>query len=116
MIHPTMQAYPDGVAIVSRVSGQDRTDTGIVIDVYTHIVTVPYERRTVGVQRYWWADRNDRHIADLIRCPLVRSVDTQCVAEIDGKRYQIVQVQYPQDTTSPTMDLSLEVIDDGSNV
>jgi SPP1 family predicted phage head-tail adaptor len=71
--------------------------------------TLRYEERTVGIQRFYTAMQNKIRIDMLLRCPRIRNIATQDIAiPIDGKQYEIKQVQYPPDVEPPVMDLSLE--------
>jgi len=68
-----------------------------------------YEERTVGMTRFWAAAQANVKIDLILRTPLIREISTQDIAiPIDGKQYSIEQVQYPKDVTPPSMDLSLQ--------
>lgn len=68
-----------------------------------------YEERIVGMGRYWTAMQVQAQIDRIIRVPRIESISSQDVAiPIDGKQYQIKQVQYVPDIEPPSMDLSLE--------
>ena len=67
-----------------------------------------YDEKTVGIQRFEAAMQNNAKIETLLRCPRARDVSTQDIAvPIDGKQYNIRQIQYPEDIHPPVMDLSL---------
>lgn len=76
----------------------------------THLATLRYHRKTVGISRYYTAMQNAQKIAEVIRCPLVAAVDVNDTAELatTGARYIVRQVQYPEGTALPVMDISLE--------
>ena len=69
-----------------------------------------YAERTVGIARYYSAMQNNVKIDYVLRCHRLRDVSTQDVAvpTADGQQYRIVQVQYPEGSEPPMMDLSLE--------
>lgn len=71
--------------------------------------TLRYEERSVGVERYNLGLQNGMRIERLMRCPRRKNVAPDDVAiPIDGTQYTIKQVQYPQNVTPLSMDLSLE--------
>lgn len=76
----------------------------------THLATLRYRRKTVGISRYYTAMQNSQKISEVIRCPLVPLVDVTDTAEIaaTGVKYIVRQVQYPEGTTLPVMDIALE--------
>jgi len=67
-----------------------------------------YEERTVGMSRYWTALQNQAQITQMIRTQRINSVNVHDVAVLNGKQYDIVQIQYIQDIEPSCMDLSLE--------
>ncbi|ABO51112.1 hypothetical protein Dred_2602 [Desulforamulus reducens MI-1] len=68
-----------------------------------------YKERTVGMGRFWTAMQAQTRIDQVIRVPQIRSVSTQDIAVLmDGKQYEIKQIQYQEDVEPPVMDLSLE--------
>lgn len=76
-------------------------------------IALRYRRRTVGMQRYYIAMQHNQRIDEVIRCPLVSSVSTKNIAILDGRgKYYIRQIQYPENSVIPVMDLALEKIGD----
>ena len=70
-----------------------------------------YKERTVGLNRFWAALQNQARVDLLLRVSQIREVSTHDIAiPNDGKHYDIVQIQYPEDIEPPVMDLSLERI------
>jgi hypothetical protein len=70
---------------------------------------LPYEERTVGINRYWSAMQVQARIDLVIRTPQIREACVHDVAVThDGEQYDIKQIQYPPDVEPPSMDLSLE--------
>ena len=79
-----------------------------------HKLTLRYRRRTVGIKRFYEAKQAQQEISEVIRCPLVSAVSSRDVAELGGRRYLIRQVQYPEDSAVPVMDLALERLEGGN--
>ncbi|HWQ29855.1 MAG TPA: hypothetical protein VN549_02605, partial [Negativicutes bacterium] len=72
-----------------------------------------YEERVVGMSRFWSAKQANAKVDLIIRTPQLRNVSTQDIAiPIDGEQYKIVQIQYPKDVEPPSMDLSLERVEE----
>lgn len=69
---------------------------------------VPYERRTVGVKRYYEAKREDAEVEMLIRIPEVFEVSTKDICIVSGVQYGIQQVQEVRDVMPPAKDLTLK--------
>lgn len=80
-------------------------------------VTLRYEERSLGLQRYFNARQNQVQVERVIRCPRYAGVTNQDVAETeDGGRYRIDMVQAVMDVYPPCMDLTLaryEQVPDG---
>ena len=71
-------------------------------------VTLRYEERSLGLQRYFNAQQNQVQVERVIRCPRYAGVTNQDVAETeDGTRYRIDMVQAVMDAYPPCMDLTL---------
>ena len=74
----------------------------------TEKVTLRYEERSLGLQRYFNAQQNQVQVERVIRCPRYADVTNQDVAETeDGTRYRIDMVQAVMDAYPPCMDLTL---------
>ena len=72
-----------------------------------------YHERTVGITRKYVALQSNKEVNFVIRCPEVRTVETDYIAVlIDGKQYRISWIQYPEDISPPSMDLTLERLSD----
>jgi hypothetical protein len=69
---------------------------------------VPFERRKVGVTRFYDAMQENVEITAVIRVPDHFDVSTQDYCILDGKQYGIHQVQEVNDTMPPSRDLSLK--------
>lgn len=74
-----------------------------------------FERRVVGVTRFWAAQQQNEQIDELIRCPR-REVSARDIAVIAGVRYAIKQIQYPRGIEPSVMDLTLQrMVRDGQD-
>lgn len=107
------QTYNDGIVQIYRVNKQTRE--------LLPLKKLPYHERTVGYNRYYTALERDIRIDLLLRCPEVRGMlesdaDILVAIPIDGQRYRIRQVQYPEDVVPPSMDLSLEKTSEYSDI
>ncbi|MCI8506899.1 MAG: hypothetical protein HFI67_12025 [Lachnospiraceae bacterium] len=73
---------------------------------------VPYERRTVGCQRFYAAKQAAVKVEELIRIPQTGKISTQDLCMIEGRLYRIRQVQQIMDTMPEATDLSLERLEE----
>lgn len=71
---------------------------------------LPYSRQTVGMSRYWAAMQNSTKITRLIKIPAAVNPESIDEAEIDGKTYQVVQVQEVTDEWPAALLLSLKAL------
>jgi len=60
------------------------------------------------VTRHYAALHENEKIAHLLRCPRIKTVTTEDVAVLEGEQFNIKFIQYPQEVTPPSMDLTLE--------
>lgn len=75
-------------------------------------VTLRYEERRLGIQRYYEAQQNQVQIERVIRVPRFSAVSSQDVAVTeDGKQYRVDLVQIVTDVFPASMDLTLSRID-----
>lgn len=78
----------------------------------TKNVTLRYEERRLGIQRYYEAQQNQVQIERVIRVPRFSAVSSQDVAVTeDGKQYRVDLVQIVTDVFPASMDLTLSRID-----
>lgn len=104
------QSFNDGVvkvySVTNTASDGDMPTEGISLK-----QTVRYHERTVGLTRYFAALQANIRVQYVLRCQRMRDISAQDVAvPNDGKQYRIVQIQYPEDTEPPVMDLTLEEV------
>ncbi|WKY46002.1 hypothetical protein Q5O14_07870 [Eubacteriaceae bacterium ES2] len=65
--------------------------------------------KTVGIARMNLAMQNDNKADLLIECQKRENITATDVAVMhDGKQYQVINIQYPEDTKPPTMLITLE--------
>ena len=103
------QSFNDGITNIYSVGNIAQAGNMPNDGLTLKVGSLRYEERTVGMSRFWSALQEQTKIARLLRLPRVDSIDrADVVIPIDGKQYEIVQVQYPPDTEPPCMDLSLE--------
>lgn len=71
--------------------------------------TIRYKTRTVGISRMNLAMQDNNRVDKLIECPRREAVTATSVAVFqDGKQYQVINLQYPDDQEPPTMLISME--------
>lgn len=102
------QTFNDGVCKIYQVENVaepgDRPKDGLKV-LYKR---VPFERRKVGVTRFFQAAQADMKIEALIRIPYQPKIGTNHICEINGLQYRICQVQEVKETMPRATDLSLE--------
>jgi SPP1 family predicted phage head-tail adaptor len=69
---------------------------------------VPFERRKVGITRFYEAMQENVEVDAVLRIPGQVKVSTQDYCIIDGTQYGIHQVQDISDTLPPSRDLTLK--------
>lgn len=69
---------------------------------------VPYERRRVGVGRYYTAKQENAQIEELLRIPEQFKVSREDIFVVKGKVYGIEQIQGIRDVTPPACDVALK--------
>ena len=115
--HPTAsntvsQSYNDGVVTVYSVeNGGEAGDRPV--EQLTKKLSLMYEERRAGIQRYYAAQQNQVKVERVIRCqnPGQGSVTSQDVAITeDGSRYEIHMVQIVPDVFPASIDVTLSAI------
>ena len=103
------QQFNDGIANIYSVDNISQPGNMPKDGLTLKVGSLRYEERTVGMSRFWAASQEQTKIARLLRLPRIDSVErADVVIPIDGKQYEIMQVQYPPDIEPACMDLSLE--------
>ena len=102
------QTYNDGlVSFYGIPDGADAGDDEITLTLKQ--AGIHYEKRMVGMSRFWAAGQTGTRIDKLIRVPFIPSVFREDIAVLeDGEQYDIKQIQEPPDVMPKSMDLSLE--------
>lgn len=102
------QTYNDGVVKIYEVN--QTTISGKTPKKNLEIrENLRYGKKTVGVTRFYAAKQTNSKADKLIACPIRENVTATDVAILqDGKQYQVIQIQYPEDIEPPTMLLTLE--------
>lgn len=103
------QVYNDGVCTIWQVGNV--SDPGdLPKEGLTAKIRLRYAMRTVGYKRYWTAAQEQTNISLVIRTPYTPAVSTQDIVTLAGinEQYKIVQLQRPTDAAAPSLDLSLE--------
>lgn len=100
---PEIQTYNDGlVEIYEAVSSRELAENPIY--------KLCFEKRMVGVTRFYAAKQANAKVAHVLRCPRINAVGTQHIAVLGGHNYSITFIQYPPDVTPLSMDLTLEEV------
>lgn len=106
------QTYNDGICRIAALENiatpgnQPREGLRVRAD------RVPYERRRVGVQRFYSARQENTEIEMVIRIPGAFPVSTQDICIIDNRQYGIYQAQDALDIIPPAKDLSLRRLEE----
>lgn len=106
-------AFNDGVLTILRKN--ETSDNGDMPAVtYSDLWSLPYNRMTVGVTRYYTAKQAGENVKTVVRT-LYRPVETSDRVLIFGNTgvdtLQILQVQVVQDSSPQMMDLTLGAFD-----
>lgn len=102
------QTFNDGICAVYRVenvAGAGEKPKKGLCEKYGR---VPFERRKVGLTRFYQAKQADVRITDVIRIPRQMGIGTNDVCLIGGMQYRVQQAQLVPDTLPQSVDLTLE--------
>jgi hypothetical protein len=102
------QTFNDGICRICRLENTAEPGLKPVKELVTKHDRVPYEKRKVGVTRFYTAMQENVEIEALLRVPGQFAISTQDYCIIDGRQYGIHQVQEVPDTMPPSCDLSLK--------
>lgn len=106
--HKITETYNDGVVSVYTVT--DVATPGYQpVKHRTLLVSLPYEERRVGLERYYSARQNQIKVKRVLRVPHSgKPITSQCLAETeDGATYRVDLVQTVPDSYPPSDDLTL---------
>ncbi len=104
------QTFNDGVVTFYLVSNTAAAGSK-PNETLTYKQSLRYMERTVGITRYYAAKQANVRVDYVLRCQKRRDISTQNIAvPNDGKQYRIIQVQYPEVSGLPVMDITLEEV------
>lgn len=101
------QTFNDGIVHIYNVS-DSAEDGNMPAEKLKPKETLRFNRRTIGLTRYYTALQANQQVDAVIRCPYRRTVSAQDIAQIEKKQYRVTLVQVPEDIVPPVMDLTLE--------
>lgn len=102
------QTFNDGICRICTVENAGGKGNRPVPGLVEKAGRVPYERRMVGLKRYYEAKRENVKVELMIRIPDAFGVSTRDVCIIGDIRYGIQQVQEVPDATPGAKDLTLK--------
>jgi hypothetical protein len=103
------QTFNDGILNIYEVKNIAEAGKKPIKGLTKKVSSLRFEERIVGMSRFWTAKQSQVQINQMLRTPRINSVSTQdVVIPVDGKQYEIKQIQYISDVDPPCMDLSLE--------
>lgn len=109
---PITQTFNDGVLTVYKVgniAGIGNMPKDGLIQKFTN--TIPYEERTVGMNRFIANKQENTLIEQLLRIPRINGIAREdVVVPIDGEQYRIKQIQSINNVEPRCLDLSLEKV------
>lgn len=106
--HDVSQVYNSGICTVYRL--EDVAAPGLRPRPQpTQLARLPYEERSLGINRYFAARQNQIQIERVIRVPVspARISNKDIVQTEDGETYAIEMIQKTIDTYPASLDLSL---------
>ena len=105
------QAYNDGLVSVYRVSDGGEPGYAPVPRLELR-VTLRYAELKLGILRFYSAKQNNAQVERVLRVPRRPDLSSQDVAVTeDGRRYRIGLVQLAKDVFPPSLDLTLEAVE-----
>ena len=105
------QSYPDGIVTVYEQT--DSAEPGYQPKPQLQKkITLRYEERRMGIQRYYAAAQNQQRIERVLRVPKTGKVSAQdVVVTEDGRQFRIEMVQIVPDVYPASVDLTLSRIE-----
>ncbi len=105
------QSFNGGLVAIYTVT--DGAQPGrLPVPVLEKKLTLRYEERQLGIQRYYSARQNQVKIERVIRVPRTGRVSSQDVAVTgDGRQYRVDWVQSVRDVYPPSVDLTLAAVE-----
>lgn len=109
--HEISQSFNDGIISIFTVT--DIAQPGRKPRLHlTPVVTLKYEERRLGIQRYYSGQQNQTEVSRVLRVPEPPNeiTNTMIAATENQKQYRIRLVQNVRDVYPPCYDLTLERI------
>lgn len=106
------QSFNDGIVKIYTV-GETCTPGEMPVESITLKASLRFKQRTLGFNRVYVESQNDIQVDNLIRCPLLKTIEALDIAVINGEQYRVKRIQEIEDTRPRVMDLSLERLDGG---
>ena len=109
--HEISQSFNDGIINIFTVSDVAKPGRKPVQSL-TQLLTLKYEERKLGIQRYYSGQQNQTEISRVIRVPQPphEITNTMIAATEKSTQYRIRLVQMVRDVYPPCYDLTLERI------
>lgn len=106
------QTFNDGICSIFGKSNNSKQGNMPVIGLEKKADRVPFERRKVGIRRFYDAKQENVEIELLLRIPEAFHVSTQDICVVSGVQYGIYQVQDVTDTMPKAKDISLKKLEE----
>ena len=104
--------FNDGIVNIFTV-GEVCEPGEMPVESITLKASLRFKQRTLGFNRVYIESQNDISVDNLIRCPLLKTIEALDVAVINGEQYRVKRIQEIEDTRPKVMDISLERLDGG---
>lgn len=105
------QTFNDGIGQIFEVRNQAEAGDKPEGKLELLYGRVPYERRTAGVTRIYYASLEGVEISGVIRIPKAFRVSNHDACQIGGDLYEIRSVQEVTETIPPAQDLALRKVE-----
>ena len=106
------QTFNDGVCAIYEIGNIAEAGNKPKEGLKTKISRAPYERRKVGITRFYTAKQANVKVEDVLRIPYNDQISTQDVCMIGEIQFAIKQVQHIYDTMPKSTDLTLQRLED----
>lgn len=106
------QTFNDGICSIFAKSNNSKPGNMPVTGLEKKADRVPFERRKVGIRRFYDAKQENVEIELLLRIPEAFHVSTQDICVVSGVQYGIYQVQDVTNTMPKAKDISLKKLEE----
>lgn len=106
------QTFNDGICSICALENVGEKGCLPVMRLQEKARRVPFEKRRVGIKRFFDAKQENAEIEQVIRIPEAFSVSTQDVCILAGTQYGIYQVQNVPNTMPGANDLALRRLEE----